>query len=253
MSFCMRTPEIARLCAAGEVCHHATNVHNQVFGVSKVLGRLKARRAKDKAARKAQAEAREQAAEFIRPVLAALNDEDRPPDVRADAQKARHITPIPGWRESLTPHELAELEADRAAYTKTARDLIKSWDHAAVERLLDDVVVSGAVYRLLPDGTVVLEPRASTGPGAAMAALGVAEARDAFRTVGGSFERRIKRCANPTCGKWFFDERGTRKWCCVACGNAHRQLELLKGYRARVTSGAYARRRCPCSRPGCEG
>lgn len=219
------------------------------------------RRAKARFASARQAQARTEALAIARalalPVLADMNDQDRDPETRAEAERRRGILPIPGWQPPTGFAE--EVAADDAAGATVARQLLAEWDGALVETLLRQVVVKGAEYRLHPDGRVELEPRRVTGPAAAQAALKLAQARDLLRTVDGGahpFKRRIKQCVNPTCGKWFFDaERGTRKWCCSACGNAHRQLKFAgrEKYLSRLKSGAYAQRRCPCSRPDCEG
>jgi len=192
-------------------------------------------------------------------VLASLNDDDRDPATRAEAQRRRGIllfSPVQLAALGWTPADHADVAADHADGIATTRLLLKRWDHGLVEKLLEQVVVKGAAYRLLPNGRVELEPRLSQGPAAALAALSLAQARDLLRSVdGGSdpFKRRIKQCANPTCGKWFFDaDRGTRKWCCVACGNAHRQLKLdRENYLRRLKE--YKQRRSPCSRKDCEG
>jgi len=159
----------------------------------------------------------------------------------------------------LSPGEVREVAADGAKGAAVARQLLERWDEALVRELLQQVVVKGAEYWLHPDGRVELEPRSASGPSAALAALHLAQARDLLRSVDGNsnpFKRRIKQCANPTCGKWFFDaERGTRKWCCAACGNAHRQLKFAgrEKYTSRLKSGEFAQRCCPCSRADCKG
>lgn len=197
------------------------------------------------------------ARDFANPVLADLNDQDRDPAARAQARRRRGILPIAGWKPPAG--FAAEVAADEAAGALAAHQLLNKWDNKRVEELLGKVVVKGAEYRLTATGRVELEPRLLSGPAEALAVLGLAQARDLLRTVdGGSapFKRRIKRCANPTCGKWFFDgDRGTRKWCCVACGNAHRQLKFQdpQKYRQRLKAGEYEQRRSPCSREGCEG
>ena len=190
-------------------------------------------------------------------LLAALNDEARDPTARVQAQRRRGVLPIQGWRPSA--EDAAAIAADSAAGAETAGRLLAKWDAVLVEQMIEQVQVKGAEYRVQSDGRVVLEPRLLSGPASALAALSLAQARDLLRSVDGGanpFQRRVKQCANPLCGKWFFDgERGTRQWCCGACGNAHRQLKFAspKKYTERLRSGEYARRRCPCSRPDCEG
>jgi hypothetical protein len=220
---------------------------------------LQIRRAKAKAASDRQALVRMDsltlAQDLMRGALAPLNDESRAPDIRLQAQARRGMLPIPGLKWS--PEDKREVAADQAAGIATTQQLLAHWDHALVARLLERAVVVGAEYRLMPDGRVVLEPRVTSGPADVMAALELAQARHLLRLVDGTrdpFKRRVKRCGNPTCEKWFFDaERGTRKWCCIPCGNAHRQLKRSKQYQKRLKAGEYARRRCPCVRQGCEG
>lgn len=191
----------------------------------------------------------------MRSVFATLNDEQRDPDTRTEMQARRDVLPIPGLQWS--PKERDEAAANEAAGIEMTRHLLATWDSALVRELLDDVLVKGAAYRLMNDEAVQLEPRVVTGPARALNALVLAQARALVRSVGGgknAFRRRAKQCTNPTCEKWFFDtERGTRKWCCVACGNAHRQLRLSETYEERKKAGYFAARRCPCSREGCEG
>jgi hypothetical protein len=218
---------------------------------------IRRQKAKDASRRQAteRLNAITQAQEFVRPVLTALNDEGRDPDTRAQAQARRGVLPIPGLQWS--PEEKANASADRAAGVATSRGLLAKWDQGLVENLLERVVVEGAEYVLLPDGSVELQPRHSSGPSQALAALDLAQARALLRQVDSGenpFKRRVKQCVNPTCEKWFFDaERGTRKLCCVPCGNAHRQLKLSETYQRRLKAGEFARRRFPCSRPDCEG
>lgn len=220
---------------------------------------LEARRTKARAASARQARARtevlSEARNLLLSVLGSLNDECRAPEVALQARARRGVLPIPGLQWS--PEEEREVAADQAAGIATTRKLLAHWDHDLVVKLMERVVVKGAEYVISPVGSVELQPRLSTGPAEALAALLLAQARHLLRSVDGPrdpFKRRVKKCANPTCEKWFFDaERGMRTWCCVPCGNAHRQLQLSDSYEKRLKAGEYARRRSPCSRPDCEG
>ena len=222
----------------------------------RLVRRAKARFASERQSA-ARTEAIASARQYVLSVLAALNDQDRDPEARTQAQRRRGLLPIPGYRPP--PGFAAEAAAGNKEGAAVAAKLLGEWDAAFVQKMIGEVRVVGAEYRLRSDGGVELEPKLLSGSPAALVALSLAQARDLLRSVDGGvnpFRRRIKRCVNPTCGKWFFDvERGTRKWCCVACGNAHRQLKFVspRKYLERLKSGEYARRRCPCSRPNCEG
>lgn len=220
---------------------------------------LRVRRKRARAASEHQARVRIEALADVRALILSaitpLNDDGRDPVTRAQTQARRGVLPVPGLQWS--PEELQEIADDRAAGLATTRALLEAWDLRTVQDLLEQVVIVGAEYVLQPSGGVELQPRLSRGPASAMAALALAQARHLLGQIFGAqdpFSRRVKRCGNPSCKKWFFDaERGTRKWCCVPCGNAHRQLMLSKDYHKRLRADDYARRRAPCSRLGCDG
>lgn len=218
------------------------------------IRREKARSASERQAR-ARSEALAQARSFILSVLVPLNDEGRDPETRAQAQAQRGVLPLKGLQWSSEDRK--QVDADLTAGVAMTKRLLQKWEQRVVDALLSEVRVVGSEYVSSPDGEPKLEPRLQTGPAKALAALHLAKARHLLHSVGGTedpFTRRVKQCANPVCQKWFFDaERGTRKWCCVPCGNAHRQLKLSKNYKSRLKAGEYARRRSPCSRPDCEG
>jgi len=221
----------------------------------RLIRRAKVRAASERQMR-ARAEALTSARHLALDVLAGLNDADRDPATRAEARRRRGTLPIPGLK--ITSEDQREMDADEAEGVSTARKLLERWDIELVSELLRQVEVKGAEWVLQPNGNPALEPRCEAGPLAALFAKQLAQTHFLLRSVDGGtdpFKRRIKRCDNPTCRKWFFDpERGTRKWCCTACGNAHRQLKLAgEKYRKRLKSGDYEQRRCPCSRSDCDG
>jgi hypothetical protein len=219
-------------------------------GLLETLGVRKARKkARGSDARRPDALSR--ARVLALPMIEAMNDQDRTQE-EIDKVGARHGA-LPSFKPLLSRQLQKEIDANELEGVKTARHLLTSWTHAKVQAWLDKVEVAGAAYWLSDDGTVVLEPRLLAGPPAALWALAIAQVRNELQAVGLDMARCIKRCANPTCKKWFFDagERGTRKWCCVPCGNAHRQIKLSETYEDRMRE--YEERRHPCTREGCEG
>ena len=201
------------------------------------LGVRHARRERERAGRAQRRAAIDgavrRAGNLVRPVLDLANGIDTKRMVRAAAFLRRT------WEGDAEPGTGREA----VAAMRVARGLLESWRPRLAARLVKGIEVS-AEYYLTKSGDVDIGTHYSAGTLSQFVALSLGYARGTLRAVD-AWERRVKRCANPSCRKWFFDGgRGTQAHCCAGCANAHQQLKRSATYDDRRKRGEYDARPC---------
>lgn len=124
---------------------------------------------------------------------------------------------------------------------QTATRLLENWSREAVARLIKGISV-GAEYYVTKQGGVELGSNCDAGTIEELIALRLGSAYAALEGFKkGEWTRRVKRCDNPTCQKWFFDRdrKGIQIHCCRGCTNAHGQLRRSKDYKRRRANREY--------------